>query len=76
VIGGALGLIGAAAASRLLQSMLIAPSSPDLLFGVGPFDALTFAGVCAFVAAVAVAASYVPAWRATRMDPLVALREE
>jgi putative ABC transport system permease protein len=76
LIGTALGLAGGAGISRLLQSMLITPSSPDLLFGVGAFDAPTFAGVCTFVAVVAVAASYVPAWRATRMDPLAALREE
>jgi predicted permease len=65
--GIAAGLIGAFALTRLMQT---------LLFGVSSTDALTFSIVAAFLAAVALAASYVPAWRATRVDPLTALREE
>jgi putative ABC transport system permease protein len=76
VVGGALGLVGGAAVSYLLQTMLVAPENPDLLFGVGAFDAASFGGTSAFVAAVAAAASYIPARRATRIDPLVALRYE
>ncbi|HVO98198.1 MAG TPA: ABC transporter permease [Bryobacteraceae bacterium] len=63
--GLALGLAGAAAATRLLTSFL---------FEVKPGDPLTYLGVSALLAAVSVAASYVPAKRATKVDPLVALR--
>jgi putative ABC transport system permease protein len=66
-IGIALGLIGAAAASRYLQSML---------FGIEPVDARTFALVAAAFISIAVAASYLPARRATTVDPVVALRHE
>jgi putative ABC transport system permease protein len=62
-----LGLCGAAAASRVLQS---------LLYGVAATDAATYLAVAAFLAAVATAASYLPARRATRADPLTALRAE
>jgi ABC-type lipoprotein release transport system permease subunit len=48
----------------------------DLLFGLTPLDPATFASVAAFVAAIAAVASYVPARRATSVDPLVALRHD
>ncbi|HML17015.1 MAG TPA: ABC transporter permease [Bryobacteraceae bacterium] len=66
-IGLALGLIGAAAATRLMQG---------LLFGVTAADPITYAATAAIFIAVAFAASYVPARRATRLDPLRVLREE
>jgi putative ABC transport system permease protein len=66
-IGLALGLAGAFAASRLLTSML---------FEVKPNDPLTYSGVVALLGIVALAASYIPARRAARIDPLVALRQE
>ena len=65
IAGVGLGLIGAAAASRSLQSML---------FGIEPLDATTFAMVGAAFSVVALAACYLPARRATRVDPIVALR--
>jgi putative ABC transport system permease protein len=66
-IGVSLGLIGAAAGSRYLQSML---------FGIDPLDVLTFAQVAAAFTLVAAAACYLPARRATAVDPVVALRHE
>jgi putative ABC transport system permease protein len=66
-IGLAIGLIGAGALTRFVRAML---------FDVSPFDPATFAATSAALAAVAFLACYVPARRATRVDPLVALREE
>jgi putative ABC transport system permease protein len=66
-IGLAVGLAGAVAATRLLTSML---------FEVKPADPLILAGVAVLLAAVSLSASYIPARRATRIDPLVALRQE
>ena len=65
LIGIAIGLAGALALTRLMSS---------LLFGVSPTDATTFAAVPAVLAVVALAACYLPARRAARVDPTVALR--
>jgi predicted permease len=67
VIGLASGLVGAAIMTRFFQSML---------FDVAPTDPVTFLSVSAILASVALLACYIPAKRATRVDPLVALREE
>jgi predicted permease len=64
-LGTALGTVGALAAARLLSA---------LLFEVSPADPLTFAGVVALMLAVALLAAYVPARRATRVDPAEVLR--
>ena len=66
-LGIGIGLAGAFALSRVLESQL---------FGVSARDPLTFAGVAALLAAVAFTASYLPARRATSVDPIVALRNE
>jgi hypothetical protein len=63
----AAGLAGAFALSRYLES---------LLFGVGARDSMTFLGVSVLLAAVAVAATVIPALRANRVDPMLALRSE
>jgi putative ABC transport system permease protein len=64
-IGAAIGLVAAAALSGALRS---------LLYGVGSHDVVAFGSATAVVMAIALAASIVPAWRASNTDPLSALR--
>ena len=67
LLGAALGIVVAIPSARLLRSQL---------FGVGPGDPMTFAAVTIGLVVVAVAAAFWPAWRATRVDPVVALRTD
>jgi predicted permease len=67
LMGAALGVAGAVAAGQVIAR---------LLFGVTPTDATTFAGVCLVLMISVLLASYVPAYRATKVDPMVALRYE
>ena len=69
-------LIGAGTCLGLTGSVLLVQFIEKLLFGTAPLDPLTFAAVPTLLAAVALVASYIPARRATRIDPTVALRYE
>ena len=65
--GSAIGLMLAAAASRLLTTFL---------FGIPPIDPVTFGGAAALFVVIGLVACYVPARRATNVDPTIALRYE
>jgi putative ABC transport system permease protein len=76
VLRQGLGLAMAGAALGLVGSVIVSHLMAGLLYGVSPTDLLTFVGVTLVLTAVALAACYVPARRAMRVDPLVALRYE
>jgi putative ABC transport system permease protein len=70
-VGLCLGTIGGLALSRALSSTM-----SSVLYGVHATDPVTLVSVSALLAVVAVLASYVPARRASKVDPMVALRRE
>jgi putative ABC transport system permease protein len=69
-------LVGLGLAIGVVGSWLLARLMQGLLFGVAPHDPLTLGGVVVLIAAIGVAACWIPAARAARIDPGVALRAQ
>jgi predicted permease len=76
VLRRGLGLAAAGAALGVAGALIVSRLMAGLLFGVSPTDLPTFAGVTVVLTAVALAASYIPALRAMRLDPITALHSE
>jgi len=76
VLRQGLTLAAAGAGVGLLGALIVSHLMAGLLYGVSPYDLFTFAGVTAVLTAVALAASYVPALRAMRLDPITTLHAE
>jgi putative ABC transport system permease protein len=76
VLGQGLKLIATGVAAGLAGAFLLTRFLSTLLYGVSPTDPLTFAGVALLLAGIALLATCVPARRAARLDPMVALRHE
>jgi len=74
VVGQGMTLAGIGVAAGLAGSLALTRFMSSLLFGTSAHDALTFVLVACILAAVAFAATAIPAWRASRVDPMVALR--
>ena len=69
-------LVAAGLTVGTIAALLAARTASSLLFGVKPYDPITLATAIAGLTIVATLASYVPAWRASRLEPTVALRED
>ena len=76
VLGQGLVTIAAGIAIGLAGSLVLTRTMRSLLFETSPNDPLTIGGVALLLVAIATLASYIPARRATRVDPLVALRQD
>ncbi len=76
VLAQGIKLVVLGAAAGLAIAALLSGTMRQLLFEVGPRDAAVFASVAALLFVTGLIATWVPAWRATRVDPLTALREE
>jgi predicted permease len=76
VVSGGIRLVGIGAAIGLAASLLVLQPLGTILFGVTPYDPVTYAAVLATLCMVATFASYAPAHRAARVDPMIALRAE
>jgi len=76
VLGKAMLLALIGVGSGLLASLALTRLMKDLIYGVGPTDPLTLIAVAVLLAVITIIASYIPARRATKVDPLVALRYE
>jgi len=67
-------LIGCGLAAGVLGSLVLARAIRGALYGMSPTDPLTFVLSAVLVGLIALAASYIPAWRASRISPMIALR--
>ena len=76
VVGDGLRLAALGAAGGLVLSLVVARFLRGLLFGIAAYDPAAFLGAPALLGLVALAACTIPAWRAARVDPVVALRQE
>ena len=76
VLRQGLGLAAAGAVLGVAGALIVSHLMAGLLFGVSPYDLSTLVGVTAVLTAVAIAASYVPALRAMRLDPVTMLHSE
>jgi putative ABC transport system permease protein len=76
VVSGALRMTAAGVLVGLAAAAALARFLGTLLFGVKPLDPITFGATAAMLAAAAMAACIAPAWRATHVDPVVALRQD
>jgi ABC-type antimicrobial peptide transport system permease subunit len=76
IVGQAMLVVGCGVGAGLIAALLLSRTLATMLFGVTPTDPLTYTAVAAVLAVVAFVASYLPAYRATRVDPIVALRAE
>jgi predicted permease len=74
--GAGLGLLGATGLSVLIAKLVINPEIPDLTYGAGAFPSATLVGVAGLLLGVILLAAFVPARRAAKVDPIVALRAE
>jgi len=75
VVAAVVGVV-VGAAGALIFGLMLSRAMPTFLYGVSATDWLTFTIVSVMLLAVAIAASYIPARRATRVDPMIALRNE
>ena len=76
LLGWALSMVALGVITGIAGSLVIARVLRGFLFGIKPTDPITFLAVPLLLAAVALLASYIPARRATRVDPMIALRYE
>lgn len=77
ILGSICGIAGSAAVTSLIHAAIVySPAAGDPLFGASMFDPASFLGLSALLAFIAMLASAMPAYRALRVDPMIALRYE